>query len=254
MQGIPVDPSDISSADNDFSSLPEDHFTGLLDNPFPSLTLGIAAESPGAPMSDGDMVDALLGNAREGEPASPPDGGSPSRNRVSRLRKVPDGDDTREPRDATGKPPTLDEWVSFFGRVVLKTTCDFYIDFAFRGIDEDMVNERDLDRITMTDEERKIIAVPLAELSNKSKFMRKHGRTMVASGDAIRALVVLGAWSSRVNRIAAKYRPKKPPVIKINGMSPNGNLGQDQEQAAYATGAGNGRVPNGFRVYNPGGN
>jgi len=158
-----------------------------------------------------------------------------------KTRRQRANDEPGSARDAKATPPSLDEWSNFFSRVVLRVGTEFYINLAFRGIDEDSVSDRDLDRLVMTDEERKMIATPFAELSHKSKFMRKHGRMIVASGDALNALVVLGVWMGRVNRIASKYRPK---VVKgsVNG---HGNNGQDT-QAPIWEGSSGGRFPPGF--------
>lgn len=229
----------------------EPEYDGGISNPFPALeSLSDLSDSDVPPVSSGDSIpDAgIAGN--DGEAGnSPPEPASP-RKRVSRLRSATD-DSNSGARDATGKPPSLDEWVNFFGKVVLKISCDWYLSYAFRGIDEDMLTDREIDRLAMSDDERKLIATPLAELSNKSKFMRKHGRTIVASGDSFRAMVVLGAWMSRVNRIAAKYRPRHAQV-KVN--MPNGSSGQAPQTTNGATYAGsqNGHVPSGYPVYRPG--
>ena len=118
----------------------------------------------------------------------------------SRLRQKVE--ETPSPRDAKPGVPSLDEWLDFFSRILLRVACDWYIDFAFRGVDENSLTDREIDRIQMTEEERKRIAVPLAELSHKSKLMRRHGRTIIASGGAFDAIIALGAWTRRVQRIA----------------------------------------------------
>jgi hypothetical protein len=142
--------------------------------------------------------------------------------------------------------------MGFFSRIVLKTACDWYLSFAFRGVDEDLLTEREIERLSMTADERKLISTPLAELSNKSKFMRKHGRTIVASGDAFNAMVVIGAWMARVNRIAAKYKPKNVKGDVVNGSSRQGTPTQNASGVEYTQGTSNGRVPNGFPIYRSG--
>lgn len=112
------------------------------------------------------------------------------------------------PREAKASIPTIDEWQDFWSRIALRVACDYYIDMAFRGVDENAISDRDIERIRLKDDERMRIATPLAEFSHKNKFMRKHGRTIVASGGMFDALVTLGQWTSRVNRVARKYRPK----------------------------------------------
>lgn len=202
--GIQSDPQDIDSADNDSGP--------------------VFQEFTAAPLPDGDVID------KSGEQEIP----TTRRGRAKR-------DSSDGPREAKATPPSLDEWSNFFSRVVLRVGTEFYIDLAFRGIDEDAVTERDIERLAMTDEERQMIATPFAELSHKSKFMRKHGRMIVASGDALNALVVLGVWFSRVNRIAAKYRPK---VVKSK-VAPNGSSGQSAEAPIWE-GSGGGRFPPGW--------
>lgn len=116
--------------------------------------------------------------------------------------------DYPEPSDRAAKSgvPNIDEWMGFFSRVVIRMSTDFYIDYAFRGIDEDMLSDREVERIKLSESERDRIARPFAEYSYKSKFMRKHGRMIIASADSIDAVLQLGMWFSRVNRIAGKYR------------------------------------------------
>lgn len=248
-EALGLDPSDpriaISLDDNDSHETYDD---GVSD-PFPSLgAFGGESYSDVPPdLSTGDSVsDEGIGEG-SGEPLTPVEG-SP-RKRVSRLRAVSDDSGHSGARDATNKPPSLDEWTNFFGKIVLKIACNWYIDYAFRGVDEDMLSEREVERLIMTDDERKLIATPLAELSNKSKFMRKHGRTIVAGGDTFQAFVILGAWMSRVNRIAAKYKPRNPRV-RVNMDGSNGRSGEgSQPSTPYTEGTQGGRVPNGYPIY-----
>jgi hypothetical protein len=186
-----------------------------------------------------DVVDAII------VPDEPDAIEAPSRSRTRSKR-----DNVPPSRTAKAGPPTLDEWQQFFGRVVLRTACDWYITWAFRGVDEDELSDREVERIAMNDDERDRIAVPFAELSNKSKFMRKHGRLVVSSGDSFYALVALGAWASRVNRIAAKHKPK---IVQGKAQA-NGSAGPSQANGTpFSEGANGGRVPNGpFRVFGPG--
>lgn len=121
-------------------------------------------------------------------------------------------------RDAKSGMPNIDEWMHFFSRVVMRVATDYYIDLAFRGIDEDWLSPNEVDRINLSDEERDRMARPFAEYSNKSKFMRKHGRMIISSADSIDAILQIGMWVARVNRIAAKYKriggvSRKPRVV-----------------------------------------
>jgi len=154
---------------------------------------------------------------------------------------------TPPPRDASKGIPSVDEWMDFFSRIFLRVVCDWYISFAFRGIDEDVLSDREVDRLQLTDEERKRIAVPLAELSNKSKVMRKYGRTIVASGGAFDALITLGTWASRVNRIAGRHRPRTMQGRVMNERSRQGS----QEANGAAAGPNDGIGS--WTIINPGG-
>jgi hypothetical protein len=167
----------------------------------------------------------------------------------SRLRQKVE--DTPSPRDAKPGVPSLDEWLDFFSRILLRVACDWYIDFAFRGVDENSLTDREIDRIQMTEEERKRIAVPLAELSHKSKLMRRHGRTIIASGGAFDAIIALGAWTRRVQRIARRHKTRTVAGRVVtddrsgqNASSPSGGT--------YA-GANGGSVNGGITIVNPGG-
>lgn len=194
------------------------------------------------PQDPGEIIEAEI--VDEGDTETPPRERRRSRSRSEAPHRSEKATSTaRVPRDAKAGPPTLDEWQNFFSRVVLRLVVEWYISYAFRGIDEDVLTERELDRLAMTDDERQLISVPIAELSHKSKIMRKHGRMIVASGDAINSLVVLAAWASRVNRIAAKHRPKVRKGTVIN----NGSSGQSTGEAASPqAGANGGRIPEWF--------
>jgi hypothetical protein len=153
------------------------------------------------------------------------------------------------PRDAKPGIPSIDEWLDFFSRIVLRVACDWYIEWAFRGVDEGLLTDREIDRIQMSDEERKRIAVPFAEMSHKSKFMRKHGRSIVASGGVFDAIVAIGTWTSRVNRIARKHKPLQGKVIP----SERSNASATAPSNDGFTGANGGNVGGTWRVANPGG-
>jgi hypothetical protein len=162
----------------------------------------------------------------------------------SRLKQKPLP--TPPPRDASKSIPSIDEWMDFFSRIFLRVVCDWYISFAFRGINEDVLTDREVDRLQLSDQERQRIAVPLAELSNKSKTMRRYGRTIVASGGAFDALITLGTWASRVNRIANRHRPKV-----AEGRVMNERFGPGTPEANGAEGSNGGRVGGGWTIVNP---
>lgn len=203
-----------------------DLLSGLGDTSSAADDDGISApyEGMGFSSTGDDIVDAELVEDDGTERGNVSDISPAARGR-ERRRQTGSGSGAREAKSA---PPSVDEWTGFFSRVVLKLVTEYYISYAFRGVDEDMLSDREVERLALTEDERSLISVPLAEISNKSKFMRKHGRMIVASGDAMNAFVVLGMWMARVNRIATKYRPK---VVKghLNGSSgqatppPNGS-------------------------------
>jgi hypothetical protein len=227
---IPDKPSTDSAASEDYSE-------------------GISGPFQG--MSTGDIVDAeILDDSREtSHPETEID------KPAERARRDRGKRQDTPPRDAKTGPPSLDEWTGFFSRVILRVVTEYYISYAFRGIDEDLLSEREVERLAMTDDERKLISVPLAEISNKSKFMRKHGRMIVASGDAFNAFVVLGIWASRVNRIANRYRPHQPKAqVRINGMDgSNGSSGQGTQDTGQE-GTSGGHIPGWYTgpIRNPG--
>lgn len=114
-------------------------------------------------------------------------------------------------KDATNKPPSLDEWQDFIGRIVIRTLTDGYVTLMLRDYMEEMT-PRELELINLSKEECHDIAAPFATLSTKSKFMRKHGRTIVAAADSYEAVIVLAMWMRRVNRISKKYRRAQAPA------------------------------------------
>lgn len=153
-------------------------------------------------------------------------------------------------RDAKASIPSIDEWMDFFSRIVLRVSCDWYIEWAFRGVDENLLSERDITRLQMSEEERKRIATPFAEFSHKSKFMRKHGRTIVASGGMFDAIIAIGTWTNRVNRIARRHKPQtvQGKVVINDGTGQN----QSPPSPGGYAGANGGRVGD-FTIHNPGG-
>lgn len=123
----------------------------------------------------------------------------------NRLKANRDAKELETVAAQTGMPK-IDEWMDFFSRVLIRTATDFAIDMAFRGIDEDLLSDREIDRVRLSDEERHRIAKPMAEFAYKNKFARKHGREILATAGSIDALLQLGVWYTRMSRIAQKYR------------------------------------------------
>ena len=125
---------------------------------------------------------------------------------------------TADDDKARSGAPTLDEWEKLFSKFIIRAATEWYLDFAFRNISEEELSAREIERLSLTDEERKRICVPFAELSNKSKFMRKHGRFIVSGAESIDSGMTLVFWFNRVNRIASKHRP---PTGKARKESKN---------------------------------
>lgn len=165
--------------------------------------------------------------------------------------------DPEKPERETLKtgPPSGDEWLDFFSRIVLKVGINLYTDLAFRGVDESQVTEEDLRRIQVKKQERDTIARPFAEFATKNKMLRKHGREVVALTDSLESLMTLGILLRRINRVAAKYKRKGHPVkaraVHVREEATNGDNGQATGNAGIG-GTGNGRVPNGYSLFNPG--
>ena len=111
-----------------------------------------------------------------------------------------------EPAAASTGIPKIDEWMTFFSHVLIRTATDFVIDMAFRGVDEALLTDREINSIRLSDEERDRIAKPFAEFAYKNRFARKHGREIISTAGSIDSLLQLGLWYTRVARLASKYR------------------------------------------------
>jgi hypothetical protein len=210
--------------------------------PEPTFDFDVPPDLPFVP--EGETGDSIP----EVEPTAivPPADDEPKRSRRTAKPSEPIGE-----RDAKTGPPDIHEWMDFFSKIVLRVICDWYIAWAFSGVDEELLSDREIERIQLTDDERKRIARPFAELSYKSKLMRKHGRIIVASGGAFDAIVTIGAWASRVNRIARKYKVPK----QRQARPANGRTGSGQPSTANGTeyeGTGGGRIASGYQIFNPG--
>lgn len=164
------------------------------------------------------------------------------------LIEKPERKTKQEPKSG---PPTLDEWQDFIGRFVLRGLTETYLNLALSDFYDDLTpHEREL--ISLTKEDLKEMSAPLASLANKSQFMRKRGRNIIASADSAESIVALMIWMRRVNRIAKKHRKANRPqqTQTIPGVvmeEPNGNYGQDVRQGPEDDGG----YPR-FGVWNPG--
>src|SRR5215469_12666768 len=168
------------------------------------------------------------------------------------LNTAPFGNRRRkdESKAKTG-PPTADEWQDFFARIVIRFMTEWYVDFVFRGIDEDLVTDNDAAKLLLTEDERNVIARPFAEFANKSPFLRKHGRQVVAFADSFESIVILGQWFTRVNRIARKYARivRKPTVQAQPEEKYDVNFEQSQ---ARSNGHKSPGIPDNIVLHNPG--
>jgi hypothetical protein len=113
------------------------------------------------------------------------------------------------PPKADSKPPTADEWQNFFSRFIVRGITRGYLALVMRDI-EDELTPADKERIRLTDDELNELAAPMASLSTKSAFMKKHGRTIVSAAESSEAFIGLFFWMRRVNKIAKKYRQQQP--------------------------------------------
>lgn len=159
---------------------------------------------------------------------------------------------TSEPKKTA---PDVDEWLDFFSRIVIRFMTEWYADYMFRGIDEDLITDNDAAKLALTEEERDTIGRPFAEFAYKNPYLKKHGRQIVAFSDSFESAVILGRWFTRVNRIAAKYRPEKRkpqrPNVRLhpmNGVNHDVDFGQGAENSAAQ-----GPIPDGYPIFNPGG-
>jgi hypothetical protein len=58
----------------------------------------------------------------------------------------------------------------------------------------------------MDDEQLSDISKPIAHLAARSKVGGKYGRVIIDSSDGVLAMIAMGMWANRVNRIAKKYK------------------------------------------------
>lgn len=135
-------------------------------------------------------------------------------------------------RDVKTTPPDATEWLDFFSNILIRAATDFYIDYAFRGIDEELLTPREIEKIHLTRTERDRISRPLSEFASKAKFMRKHGRVIISSAGSIDSLLQLGMWFSRTTRIAQRYQERAyrqaqgqmPVAMPVPPTYPNGSM------------------------------
>lgn len=158
--------------------------------------------------------------------------------------------------------PSVDEWQDFIGRIVLTTVTDLYLDFALKGI-SDQLTDRELRQVRLSKQDLKEMAAPIATLAQGSKFAAKRGRALIAASDSIEAVIVMVLWMKKVNKIAKKYRPQRPArTIRGNVVNSQtqqeeqnyGPNGQVQGQGFGQPGSGFGDAGTGisYPLHNPG--
>lgn len=160
--------------------------------------------------------------------------------RVVDIRRGSKGSD-----EAKAGPPRLDEWHDFFSRIVLGFLTDAYIEWLFKDVDENALSEREINLLKLKQDERDRISKPFAELANKLKITRKHGRLIIASAGTADSVWVLLLWMGRVNRIAARYRPL---TVKPEGGRPR----HERPRTDAPSGSGTNNGHGGYTIIQPG--
>jgi hypothetical protein len=155
-----------------------------------------------------------------------------------------------EPEAKSG-PPSLSEWQDFFGRFVIKLLVDGYL-YLVLGDLLDELTPSEAKQIQLSKEDMQELAAPLASLSNKSRFMKKHGRGIIAAADSYESIFTLLMWMRRVNRIAKRHRKmKQPQTMTVQPINTQDGV-SDEVSNGYNSGQVNGADIPGFSVFNPG--
>lgn len=174
---------------------------------------------------------------------------------VREIAAKPEKTATSEPKSG---PPSLNEWQDFFGRIVIKLIVDYYL-FIVLGDLIDELSTHELKSILLSEEDLREVAAPLAELANKSGFMRKHGRFIVATADSFESVMTLLLWMRRVNRVAKKHRAAKPKTNRGRQQptpqaAPSTNGYNHENAHGFGQGEDSGERPDGIPLgfFNPG--
>lgn len=212
-----------------------------------------SVEGNARPLWDDNFIeDALVVDDPNTADFEPPPDYRDSAAALNAAIEAPEADSDPPPPGPRTGPPKVEEWQHFFSKIIIGTLTDFYVTAAFKGIDEDVLTEREAKSLVMTKNERDAIARPLAEFANKTPYLRKRGRLIVSSADSVESLVTLGMWFSRVNRIARKYRPTRAQRPRTVRGHTDVSSGQGSPNPT-ANGAEPGtRDFSQFSVYNPG--
>lgn len=105
-------------------------------------------------------------------------------------------------------PPSLSDWQDFFSRFVIKILVDIYLNIVLGDLVMELSpTERDMIKLSAKD--MSDIAAPLAVMTEKTSFGKKHGRSIIAMADSYESVITLLFWMRRVNRVARKHKPAK---------------------------------------------
>jgi hypothetical protein len=153
--------------------------------------------------------------------------------------------------EAKAGPPSLNEWQDFFGRFVIKLLVDAYL-YLILGDLIDELTPQEAKQIQLSKEDMQDLAAPLASMSNKSRFMKKHGRTIIAAADSYESIITLLMWMRRVNRIAKRHRKmKQPQTMNVQPIRTEDGVSNEVVDG-HNPGQVNGTEFPGFSVFNPG--
>jgi hypothetical protein len=150
----------------------------------------------------------------ESPPREPPRTRPAGRRRAIRDRVPPVPTRGRAKNEKDGKvpppnvrPPDFAEWHDYVGNFALKWISRGYIAWVFRGVDRyELLSKADNEALQMDDEQLSDISKPIAHLAARSKVGGKYGRVIIDSSDGVLAMIAMGMWANRVNRIAKKYK------------------------------------------------
>jgi len=143
----------------------------------------------------------------EGVIREPPPRKTPPKRGPGRPRKVTTENVNEKAAKLNLLPPNAEEWHDYISNVALKWGTRGYVAFATRGLDRyDNFSKADLAALDADADELAAISKPISHMAERSKFGKRYGRTIIDSTDGVAAIVAIGMWGARVNRIANKYR------------------------------------------------
>jgi hypothetical protein len=144
---------------------------------------------------------------------------------ASQLTEKPDKVSTPEAK--TG-PPTVNDWQDFFGRIIIRGIVNAYVAFQLSDF-LDELTPSEAKAIFLSKEDMTEMAAPLASLSAKSSFMKKHGRFIISTADSYESVVTMFFWMRRVNKIATRHRKAHGIVKPQPGVAAKKENKRDEE-------------------------